>query len=316
MHKKKLRVEKKSEDTSALSTLSRVNGCIHKMDDKTLHRHLKYNGLSTAGCKNVLYRRAKWYYKEHFFIESGLDHMIEKPAFAYYVVIDFEATCEEDQPDDYLNEIIEFPAVLCNSKTGKIVDTFQRYCKPTFKPQLSKYCQELTGITQAVIDIAPLFHEVLQIFEDWLETHGLLNSNKVAFITDGSADFSLFLNVNCTLCEIEYPEWAKKWVNLKKVFTNYYKLQERKLADMLEKLGLDLEGRLHSGMDDTNNLTKIVLQMLADGACFHLNERLCDGSVVNIINKPVVVSVDNFPNRILPASDENSLLAKFNQLCI
>jgi len=32
--------------------------------------------------------------------------------YDYYVVIDFEATCEADRAFDYPNEIIEFPAIL------------------------------------------------------------------------------------------------------------------------------------------------------------------------------------------------------------
>lgn len=43
----------------------------------------------------------------------------------YYLVIDFEATCERDSRDggyvkDYPNEIIEFPVVVLNAKTLEI----------------------------------------------------------------------------------------------------------------------------------------------------------------------------------------------------
>lgn len=39
----------------------------------------------------------------------------------YLCVLDFEATCEEVNPDDYLHEIIEFPVLLLNLKTLQIV---------------------------------------------------------------------------------------------------------------------------------------------------------------------------------------------------
>ena len=39
----------------------------------------------------------------------------------YLCVLDFEATCEEVNPDDYLHEIIEFPVLLLNLKTLEIV---------------------------------------------------------------------------------------------------------------------------------------------------------------------------------------------------
>lgn len=37
-----------------------------------------------------------------------------------YVVIDLEATCEKDDKN-FFNEIIEFPAVVINSKTRKVI---------------------------------------------------------------------------------------------------------------------------------------------------------------------------------------------------
>ena len=44
-------------------------------------------------------------------------------ALDYLCVLDFEATCEEVNPDDYLHEIIEFPVLLLNLKTLEIVST-------------------------------------------------------------------------------------------------------------------------------------------------------------------------------------------------
>ena len=39
----------------------------------------------------------------------------------YLCILDFEATCEEVNPPDYIHEIIEFPVVLLNLQTLKIV---------------------------------------------------------------------------------------------------------------------------------------------------------------------------------------------------
>lgn len=41
--------------------------------------------------------------------------------FDYICVVDFEATCEENNPPDYLHEIIEFPMVLIDTHTLEIV---------------------------------------------------------------------------------------------------------------------------------------------------------------------------------------------------
>lgn len=39
----------------------------------------------------------------------------------YICVLDFEATCEDPNPPDYIHEIIEFPVVLLNLKTLQVV---------------------------------------------------------------------------------------------------------------------------------------------------------------------------------------------------
>ncbi len=39
----------------------------------------------------------------------------------FLAVIDFEATCEKNNPKDYRHEIIEFPVVLVDTAQGEIV---------------------------------------------------------------------------------------------------------------------------------------------------------------------------------------------------
>lgn len=39
----------------------------------------------------------------------------------YLCILDFEATCEERNPADYIHEVIEFPVLLLNLKTLQIV---------------------------------------------------------------------------------------------------------------------------------------------------------------------------------------------------
>lgn len=96
--------------------------------------------------------------------------------YDYICVVDFEATCEVDNPSDFHHEIIEFPMVLINTHTLEIVsevfeedlwrsytaycvsnsfcpfiwqvDSFREYVKPELNPQLSDFCVKLTGITQ------------------------------------------------------------------------------------------------------------------------------------------------------------------------
>lgn len=41
--------------------------------------------------------------------------------YDYICIIDFEATCEEGNPPEFIHEIIEFPVVLLNTHTLEIV---------------------------------------------------------------------------------------------------------------------------------------------------------------------------------------------------
>lgn len=86
--------------------------------------------------------------------------------FVYILICDFEATC--DDVKNYPNEIIEFPVVALDTATLRIVDTFHAYVRPVLRPTLTRYCTDLTGITQAMVDSADTLPVVLQRFQRWL----------------------------------------------------------------------------------------------------------------------------------------------------
>lgn len=43
---------------------------------------------------------------------------------------------------------------------------------------------------------------------------------------------------------------------------------------MLEHLELDFEGRPHCGLDDAQNIARVLLRMICDGASIQVNERI------------------------------------------
>lgn len=36
---------------------------------------------------------------------------------------------------------------------------------------------------------------------------------------------SKFLNIQCQISRIRYPQFAKKWINIRKSYRNFYKVQ-------------------------------------------------------------------------------------------
>lgn len=64
---------------------------------------LRAFGLDTYGKKTVLQKRLKTYYRNKKFGEESLDNpdILQNRYYEYYVVIDFEATCDEADPHKY-----------------------------------------------------------------------------------------------------------------------------------------------------------------------------------------------------------------------
>ena len=91
------------------------------------------------------------------------------------VVIDIEATCwpPEDprrKLQSSLSEPIEIYAqTLTTSMALTRSCSFHSYIKPQEFPSLSRFCIELTGISQSRIDQAPSQAECLDLWETWLK---------------------------------------------------------------------------------------------------------------------------------------------------
>ena len=80
-------------------------------------------------------------------LPQGYPHDAQLQEFQYFVVIDFEATCDKEN-NPHPQEIIEFPSVLVNSATGQLEASFQTYVRPAYHQNLTDFCKELTGIQQ------------------------------------------------------------------------------------------------------------------------------------------------------------------------
>lgn len=66
-------------------------------------------------------KRLKSHYKKQKLLQTAAEGGSTDTYYDYICVVDFEATCEEDNPSDFHHEIIEFPMVLINTHTLEIV---------------------------------------------------------------------------------------------------------------------------------------------------------------------------------------------------
>ncbi|XP_041476908.1 3'-5' exoribonuclease 1-like [Lytechinus variegatus] len=253
--------------------MSLRNGSVNRMTKIDLQNTLQELGLNRLGSADVLKRRLKHHYSKESLKMAGLSTDVPV-RFDYLCVIDVEATCLEINPVDYVHEIIEFPIVLLNTKTLQIEDTFDAFCKPVVNPQLSKFCSQLTNISQKMVDKADTFPVVLEKAERWMKQKGLGSKHSFAIATDCSLDMDLYLKLQCLVSEITYPQYAKEWVNISKVFANLYKTKRLPLRAMLNSIGLAFIGQPHRGIDDARNIARIALQLIEDGAEMKYNEKL------------------------------------------
>lgn len=181
--------------------------------------------------------------------------MNSKPV-KYVVALDFEATCDENNPD-FRNEIIEFPMLVLDWKTGeKVGATFHQYVRPVNNPVLTDFCKELTKISQETVDAAKTFPEVFKDALEFLEPFRDEDS-QIIFVTFGGWDLRIMLTDQCIQSELSMG-WIENahYLNINKFTRKQIMKSEAhiKIPDMMKHLGIEMFGQLHSGIDDTTNI--------------------------------------------------------------
>eukprot|EP00117_Sycon_ciliatum_P043236 scpid32295/ scgid5220/ 3&apos; 3&apos; Eri-1 homolog; Histone mRNA 3&apos; Histone mRNA 3&apos; Protein 3&apos len=279
--KKAAKVPELDVDTKSLS---QINADVNNLFMEQLRALLSNLQLDEGGIKEVLRKRIKNHYRKNA-IAMGTLERVSETFLDYFCVMDVEATCHKEQPDGFVPEPIELAVVIVNSLTRKVEGRFHSYCRPTLEPKLSEFCTELTGITQVNVDKADTFDAVLRRLIVWVGEK--LNGKTFAFVTDGDADIRNFLAPACERSALELPIFWQKWVNLRNGVANFYRLNMSKfdivaaqgqklgkLRGMLHVLGLPHHGRMHSGRDDAENMSRILQVMLRDGCCLRLSKAM------------------------------------------
>ena len=185
----------------------------------------------------------------------------------YICVLDFEATCWDDPTIDKSKiEIIEFPSILYKLDNNKLekISEFHEYVKPTINPVLSDFCTKLTGITQETVDKAATFPTIFNRHHKWLK-ESVPNLSELSFLTCGAWDLNTQLPRELNNKKIKNKEAYSYFINIKDEYEYFYKTKALGMDKMLKHLGLTLEGHHHSGIDDSRNISKILIKMISDG---------------------------------------------------
>ncbi|CAD5125677.1 DgyrCDS13879 [Dimorphilus gyrociliatus] len=192
-----------------------------------------------------------------------------KQAFDYFLVLDFEATCD-DKVSIQPQEIIEFPCIKVNAQTFESEKVFHRYVKPVYRPQLTPFCTELTGIIQDMVENENNFIEVFKDFDIWMKEELLEKEKSFAFVTCGDWDLKTMLPSQCRTSNCNKPNYFNSWINIKRSFSDVTGTWPRGMIPMLRQLKLKHEGRHHSGIDDCRNIANILKGLGQRGYIYRL----------------------------------------------
>jgi inhibitor of KinA sporulation pathway (predicted exonuclease) len=230
----------------------------------------------------------------------------KKQPFDYYLILDFEATCDENKR--FTNEIIEFPIILLDANSLKIISEFHKYVKPTLNPKLTEFCMKFTGIQQEMVDRGDVLKNTLYMVHQWMQQNGLISKEEIlrldsewkmsylkkfAFVTCGDWDLKVMLPKQCKRENIVVPPYYKKFVNIKHIFTDFMHKKAFGMTLMLQELNLKLEGKHHSGIDDARNITKIVVELIKRGAVLNITRDLTIPQIDEDLQQLKWVDVEN-----------------------
>ncbi|KAH9513031.1 ERI1 exoribonuclease 2 [Bulinus truncatus] len=271
--------------------------------------------------------------------------LINGQMFSYLIVLDFESTCWENDKFSP-QEIIEFPAVLLNTKSGLIESEFHYYLHPTERPILSDFCKQLTGIKQDLVDNGIPLYNCLRKFTGWLNklnkdkgitcaddktTQG--GDNVAAFVTWSDWDLGVCLHYEAKRKQIMKPSVFNRWIDLRVTYKNFYARKPDGLSGALKDLGILFEGREHSGLDDARNTAALAWRMICDGCVMAITKTVkmnshvtnSNASLLRIKNTSFLIALDNVstsaqfsPRHIHrdKLSEKNVVIFPLNNSCI
>ncbi|XP_066991593.1 ERI1 exoribonuclease 2 isoform X2 [Anabrus simplex] len=216
---------------------------------------------------------------------SKLNLTTEVQEFDYLIVIDFESTCWKERNVAWKQpEIIEFPAVLLNARTGVVEEEFQQYVMPIENKLLSEFCVKFTGIQQEQVDNGVPLGTCLLLFTNWISrisgerniTFHKADPGKFlcTFVTWSDWDLAMCLHNECQRKNIKKPEILCQWIDLKAVYKEFYQRNPKGLRGALSEVGLNFEGREHSGLSDAKNTAYLAWQMIQHGAKLRITKVL------------------------------------------
>ncbi|MBV0932936.1 3'-5' exonuclease [Marinobacterium weihaiense] len=150
-------------------------------------------------------------------------------------------------------EIIELGCVLASSK-GQVLAERSFMVRPQHHPVLSAFCQQLTTITQSMVDRAPVYVAAMGELNSWLSTLPPVD----CWASWGNYD-RRHLVAQSRREGVSPDVLALPHLNLKTLWKRTTGQRKRNgLSWALQYHHLEFEGQLHRGIDDARNMARLL----------------------------------------------------------
>lgn len=137
---------------------------------------------------------------------------------------------------------------------GSVLDCSQSFVRPTVNPQLTPFCTQLTGITQADVDAASLFPAAANALRAFVAKHQQAGS---VWMSWGAFDRKQ-LERDSTRHGVSMPI-ALPHENAKRMFAKAQRIgKEVGMARACMMAGLQLAGTHHRALDDALNVARLL----------------------------------------------------------
>ena len=172
------------------------------------------------------------------------------------IVVDLECTCCDDDsfPREEM-EIIEIGAAIYQADNFQLIDKFSELVLPKKHLILTKFCTNLTGITQKELEEkGEKFELVIEQLQEWID----FTEGNRCWGSWGAFDFYK-MKSNCHQNRVFNPFEFLEHINLKEEFSK--KIGKRKgygLRRALSIGGFEFEGIPHRALPDTLNTGRLL----------------------------------------------------------
>ncbi|KAG9300822.1 hypothetical protein G9A89_004452 [Geosiphon pyriformis] len=234
-----------------------------------IQARLKTDQKSQVG--DILKAKVTDVFPYHPSLELATTQNVHCPGIDYLIVIDFEATCDENANPQALQvtketaEIIEFAWVIVDTSSLEVVYQHTQHVKPEVTP-LTNFCTTLTKITWEQLNSAGTLQEAITSLDSYIQSFIIADSKTFCFCTHGAWDLRIQLPREARDKNIDLPSYLAhcRMFDLKQEYQRWQvhhpdvKLKTQSLGEMCEAFELPVVGPQHSGLNDSLTMVHII----------------------------------------------------------